>query len=146
MNLIANTAVLAPAAVLVCWTLVMFAWVMVTRMAAFKRAGINLAAAPPGSRYVEVEGSLPPRVNWVAHNFNHLHEQPTVFYALVAILAIGGAGEGVVMWAWGYTGLRIVHSLWQALVNTVPVRFTIFLLSNICLFVLAYNALRLTLG
>lgn len=146
MNVMLNTAILAPAAVLASWSLVILVWVLVTRMPAFKQAGVDLANAPPGGRYVDVEAAMPPRVNWVAHNYNHLMEQPTVFYALVAVLAIGGADDKVALWAWGYTGLRIVHSLWQALVNTVPIRFAIFLLSTVCLFVMAYHALRLTLS
>jgi hypothetical protein len=141
-----NTAILAPAAVLVAWSLVMLLWVVVTRFPAFRKQGIDLGTAPRGARYVDVEASMPPRVNWVAHNYNHLMEQPTIFYPLVAILAIAGAGENAVMWAWGYTGFRIAHSLWQALVNTVPVRFLLFLCSNICLFVLTFFALKLTLG
>jgi hypothetical protein len=146
MNLLLNTAILAPAAVLASWSLLMLMWVMVTRFPAFKQAGIDLTVAPPGGRYPDVEADMPPRVNWVAHNHNHLMEQPTVFYALVAVLAIAGAPESAVAWAWGYTGARILHSLWQTLVNTVPVRLALFMLSNICLWVLAFHALKITLA
>lgn len=146
MTFTLNTEILAPAAVLVAWSLVMMLWTLATRMPAFKKAGVDLVAAPPGGRYVDVESAMPPKVNWIAHNYNHLMEQPTIFYPLVVILAIAGAPEAAVMWAWGYTGLRVLHSLWQALVNTVPVRFVLFLLSNVCLFALTYFALVATLG
>ena len=74
-------------------------------------------------------------------------EQPTLFYAVVAILALAGAGDGLnAQLAWGYAGLRIAHSLWQSLVNTIPVRFTLFLASSLCLTVLAINAVRVTLA
>ena len=140
-----NTAILAPAAVLVAWTLVVLFWTVFTRFPAFKKAGVDLATAPPGGRYPDVEGAMPPRVNWVAHNHNHLMEQPTIFYLLVVILAIAGVGGSAVTWAWAYVGLRICHSLWQILVNTIPVRFGLFLLSTICLVVLACYALMATL-
>jgi hypothetical protein len=146
MNVVLNTEILAPAAVLVSWSLVIFIWVIVTRFPAFKAQGIDLTTAPPGGRYADVEADMPPRVNWVAHNYNHLMEQPTIYYALVAILAIAGAGEAAVLWAWAYAILRILHSLWQILVNTIPVRFLLFCASNLCLFALAFLALRLTLG
>jgi len=146
MNLVANTAVLAPAAVLVAWSMVMVLWVVVTRFPAFGKAGVDLANAEPGGRYVDVEAIMPASVNWKAHNYNHLMEQPTIFYAVVCIIAIAGGSGAVVAWAWAYTGIRIAHSLWQSLVNTVPIRFALFACSNICLLVLSYHALRLTLG
>ena len=140
-----SSSILAPAAVLVAWSMVMFLWVLATRIPAFQKAGVDLANAEPGGRYADVESAMPPRVNWKSHNYTHLMEQPTVFYALVCIIAISGGQGTVVMWAWGYTGFRILHSLWQSLVNTVPVRLLLFLCSNVCLFVLTYQALRLTL-
>jgi len=83
---------------------------------------------------------------WKSHNFTHLMEQPTLFYAAVAILALAGAGEGLnTQLAWGYVAIRIIHSLWQATVNTIPVRFGLYLLSTICLVALAVNAIRATL-
>ena len=141
-----NTEILAPAAVLVAWTLVMLLWTISTRFPAFKKAGIDLAVAPPGGRYVDVEGAMPPQVNWIAHNYNHLMEQPTIFYPLVVILAIAGGSDAAVNWAWGYTGLRIAHSLWQALVNKIPVRFALFFASSVCLMAMTYYALQATLG
>ena len=145
MNVMMNTAILAPAAVLVAWSMVILVWMMATRIPAFSKQGVDLTSEP-GGRYVDVEDQMPARVNWVAHNFRHLMEQPTVFYPLVLVLAITGAPDSAVMWAWGYTGLRVLHSLWQCLVNTVPVRFALYMLSNVCLFALSYFALVATLG
>ncbi len=144
MTLVIDTAILGPAAVLVAWSLLMILWVLATRIPAFNKAGVDLTKADPGSRYVDIEPALPASVNWKSHNHSHLMEQPTLFYALIAILAIAGAGESAVMWAWGYTVFRILHSLWQSLVNTVPVRFVLFLSSNVCLFALCWFALDLT--
>lgn len=83
---------------------------------------------------------------WKSHNYTHLMEQPTLFYATVVILALTGQGGGLnLSLAWAYVGLRVAHSLWQALVNTIPVRFGLFLASTLCLLVLAVNAVRATL-
>ena len=142
-----SAPILAPAAVLVLWSVVMLYWMAGTRIPAMVKSGADLKSAKPGGRGVDLEGVLPDTVNWKGHNYTHLMEQPTLFYAAIAILALAGAGDGVnVQLAWGYTGLRIAHSLWQSLVNTIPVRFALFIASSLCLTVLAINAVRVTLG
>ncbi len=139
--------ILAPAAVLVLWSLVVLLWLVVTRFPAFSRAGISLANAPRGGRYVDVEKDMPERVNWVSHNYTHLMEQPTLFYAVVALLALSGdASATSVAFAWGYTAIRIAHSLWQGLVNVIAVRVALFTLSTVCLWVLAVRAVMRTLA
>ncbi len=140
-----NSPILAPAAVLILWSLTVMMWMIVTRFPAFKNAGVDLANGPAGARYQDVESQLPEKVNWKSHNYTHLMEQPTLFYAVVAILALAGAGSGLnLQLAWAYVGLRIVHSLWQILVNTVPVRVLLFAISSTCLIVMAVNAVRVT--
>jgi len=138
--------ILAPAALLVLWSLVMLMWMVVTRFSAFAKVGIKVNEAAPGARYADVESMMPARVNWKSHNYTHLMEQPTIFYAAVAILALSGAGSGINnTFAWAYVVIRIAHSIWQATVNTIPVRITLFTLSTLCLWVLAVNAVRATL-
>lgn len=138
-------SILGPAAVLVLWSLVVLMWMVATRFPALAKAGMDVADSPRGSRYVDIEKSLPAKVNWVSHNYTHLMEQPTIFYAVVAILAIAGESSAINLTAaWGYVGLRIVHSLWQGLVNIVKVRVVLFTLSTICLWILAFNAVRVT--
>jgi hypothetical protein len=140
-----NPPILAPAAVLVLWSIVVLFWVFATRMKAFSDAGIDLGSAEPGVRYADVESQMPESVNWKSHNFTHLMEQPTLFYALVAILAIAGQGDGFnAMLAWAYALVRILHSLWQSTINTIPVRFGLYLLSTFFLLVLAVSAVGTT--
>ena len=137
--------ILGPAAVLVLWSLVVLLWMTSVRFPAFAKAGINVANTPRGARYADVEKNMPEKVNWVSHNYTHLMEQPTIFFAVIAILAIAGDTSDVNLYAaWGYTGLRIVHSLWQGLVNVVKIRIVLFTLSTICLWVLAINGVRAT--
>ena len=140
-----SVEMLAPAAVLVAWTLVVQLWMTVTRFPALAAAEIDLKSAKPGGRGLDLEGVLPDKVMWKSHNYTHLMEQPTIFYALVAILAIAGATEGDVALAWAYVGIRIVHSFWQVLVNRIPVRVVLFALSSAVLIALAIRALFVTL-
>lgn len=135
---------LAPAAVLVVWTLIMLGWAAILRIPALKKIG-GLAKAPPGGRGQDLEGVLDPKINWKSHNYSHLVEQPTVFYPTVVILAMMGATGLDVTLAWIYVALRIAHSLWQAMVNVVAVRFVIFFASTLVLLTLAIRAVMLTL-
>jgi hypothetical protein len=135
--------ILAPAAVLVVWTLIMLFWMAGVRLPALKKAGIDLGARP-GGRGQDLEGQLDPKTNWPAHNYSHLMEQPTVFYPMVVILAIMGAGAVDVGLAWAYVALRIIHSIWQATVNKVPVRFLLFITSTMALLALAVRAVIAT--
>ena len=137
--------ILAPAALLIVWSSVMLVWMASTRFPAMAKIGAGVGRAKPGARGQDLEGKIPDQVNWKAHNYTHLMEQPTLFYAVVAILAIMGPTRDQVIAAWIYTVLRIAHSLWQALVNTVPVRFLLFLSSTFALAYLAVRALIVTL-
>jgi uncharacterized MAPEG superfamily protein len=142
-----SKAMLAPAAILVLWTLVMVGWTAVARFGAIAKSGVDLKGAPPGGRGQDLEGVLPPKANWKAHNYSHLVEQPTIFYPAVIILAVaGGESQINLALAWAYVGLRIIHSIWQSLVNTIPVRFSLFALSTACLIGLSINAVILTLN
>ena len=138
-------SILAPAAVLVTWSLVMLLWMAGTRLPALKKHGVDVANRPPGGRGQDLEGVLPAQINWKAHNYAHLMEQPTIFYPAVVILAIMGAGAIDVVLAWIYVVLRIIHSVYQATVNVVKVRFLIFLLSTLALTVMAVRAVLATL-
>ncbi len=136
---------LAPAAVLIAWSLVILVWMGATRLPAMRRAGGGLGTAKPGGRGQDLEGVLDDRVNWKAHNYTHLLEQPTLFYAAIVIIAIMGNSALDVVFAWIYVVLRIAHSLWQATVNRVSLRFALFVLGTLCLAYLAVRAVMLTL-
>ncbi len=138
---------LAPAAALILWTCLILLWLMAKRLPAMKAAGIDLAKAAPGGRGADLDPALPNAARWPSHNYTHLLEQPTLFYAVVAVLAIGGgATELTVGLAWAYTALRIAHSVWQISINRLPVRFALFFLSSLCLIALSVLAVVLTLG
>jgi hypothetical protein len=137
---------LAPAAVLVLWTLIVLLWIIPARFGAIAKVeDKSKLPAKRGVRGNDLEGLIPDKANWPAHNHTHLHEQPTLFYAVVVILAITGPGALDLALAWVYVGLRVLHSLWQITVNTIPVRFGLFLLSSLALIVLAVRAALATL-
>jgi hypothetical protein len=135
---------LAPAAVLIAWSLLILFWMAFTRLPALRKAG-GLGAAKPGGRGQDLEGVIPDKINWKSHNYAHLMEQPTLFYAATVIIALLGASALDTVFAWIYVALRIVHSIWQATVNVVKIRFLLFVASTIALIYLAYRALALTL-
>ena len=133
--------ILAPVVALVAWTLVIMAWMAVTRFATFRKMGINLGNIPAGSRGVNLEGRAPDKVQWKAHNYTHLLEQPTIFYAMAITLALMDFGGGLNLWlAWGYVALRIVHSLIQCTSNIVRYRFPVFALASLCLLGMTLHA------
>lgn len=141
--------ILAPAAVLVLWSLLVLMWMGYARFSGVKTVPKEKLRQLPrvGGRGADLEKVLPAQANWVSHNYTHLMEQPTLFYATVLILAVVGDSAGInLMLAWAYVALRIAHSLWQILSNTVPVRFGLFIVSTACLIALAVNALRATLA
>ena len=136
-----DSPILTPVVVLIAWSLVMWAWMYATRLPAIGRAKVKLDPSVPPRTLMD---QLPARVRWKADNYNHLMEQPTLFYAVALVLAIGEAGSGLnVILAWFYVILRIIHSLIQALVNNIPVRFTVFMLSTLCLAGLTWGAVQM---
>ena len=133
--------ILAPVVALVAWTLLIMLWMLVSRFGEFRRLGIKPTTIPPGSRGVDLEGRADPVAQWKSHNYNHLMEQPTLFYAIALTLAAMGFGGGINAWlAWGYVGLRMVHSLIQCTANVVRYRLAIFALASLCLIGLTVHA------
>ncbi len=131
---------LAPVVALIAWSLVMLTWMAVTRFAAARKLGMNLGKSR-GGRGQNLDGVFPDEAQWKAHNYMHLMEQPTLFYAIVFALILMEMDVPINVWlAWGYVGLRIVHSIVQATVNVVKYRFPLFALSTVCLVGLTVHA------
>jgi hypothetical protein len=130
--------ILAPVIALVLWSFVMWAWLYATRIPAITRLKIAFDPRRPHSEFDE---AIPPEVRWKADNYNHLMEQPTIFYATALTLALIGHGAGLNAWlAWSYVGLRVIHSLVQSTVNVVILRFSIFMVSSVVLLIMAVRA------
>ena len=133
-------AMLLPVAVLAAWSLVMWTWMLATRVPAMGKARMH----PEKAKHARSEAynALPSSVRQVADNYNHLMEQPTIFYALALALAVSGSvGLVDVGLAWAYVAIRIIHSIWQATANKVMIRFYLFIASTLVLFPLAGRAI-----
>lgn len=129
--------ILQPVVALMIWTMIMWVWMYATRIPAMQKNPDIDANRLVGATGASLRAMLPDRVNWKADNYNHLHEQPTVFYAVGIVLAIIGAGDGVpALLAWIYTGLRIIHTIVQVTANKVMVRFVLFAVSSAVLMAL----------
>ena len=126
-----HSPMLAPIVALIAWTMVMWTWMYATRLPAIRKLGMKLDPEAPRGAQV---ATLPARVRWKADNYNHLMEQPTLFFALALVLAAVGRDHGwPLVLAWIYVGLRVVHSLLQATWNKIEVRFSVFFLSSLAL-------------
>ncbi len=133
-----HSPILAPVIGLVLWSFVMWAWLYATRIPAVARFKVVYDPQQPAAAF---HAQLPARVRWKADNYNNLMEQPTLFYAVALTLALLGQGEGLnLILAWAYVGLRCVHSLVQALVNVVLVRFAVFMAGSLVLLALTVRA------
>ncbi len=133
-----HSSILAPVVALVLWSFVMGAWLYATRIPAITKGKIVYDPHRPAE---EFHAQLPAQVRWKADNHNNLMEQPTLFYAVALTLALLGAGEGLnTGLAWLYVGLRIAHSLVQAIVNVVMLRFAIFMAASFVLLVMSVRA------
>lgn len=131
---------LQPVVVLIGWTLVMWVWMIAVRLPAMRAAGIRITSLT-GGRGSDADRALPARAQWPSHNYNHLLEQPTIFYAVVGVIVLSGTGYPFnVALAWGYVALRIAHSLVQATFNRVVVRFVLFIASTLALAALTLHA------
>ncbi|KAF3000198.1 hypothetical protein E8E13_006761 [Curvularia kusanoi] len=126
-----RTRLLKPLVVLAGWTFVQEVWMYATRLPAISKYNISDNQETISE---DMKTKIPVEVRRIADNFNHLHEQPTVFYSVaIALTLLGDNNEYTYLAAWGYTGLRIVHSLFQSLVNKIFVRFYIFSTSSLVL-------------
>jgi hypothetical protein len=133
-----STSLLSPVIGLVGWSFVMWAGMYATRIPAmFAQKMKPDPNAPRGEQMAQ----LPANVRWKADNYNHLMEQPTLFYAVAIVLAlVSKRPELDATIAWSYVGLRVLHSFVQAVINKIELRFALFMVSSLVLLVLTVRA------
>lgn len=133
MDFFFGHGMIAPVLALIAWTFVMWLWLYAARIPAMAKHKVDLEAVRMG----RPTNALPPEVTRVADNYNHLHEQPTIFYALALAAQAAGAVDGWSLHlAWAYVLIRIVHSLIQATANIIQVRFLVFSIGSFVLLAL----------
>ena len=139
-----HSEILKPVVALAVWSTIMWIWLYAARLPAMSRAkidGTKMVGTTGRSLREDLVAAGEERASWVADNYNHLMEQPTVFYATAIALALMGMGNGLnATIAWAYVGLRVAHSLVQVLSNRVVVRFSLFMLSGLALAALVLHA------
>lgn len=139
-----NSAILGPVVAMAAWTMIIWIWMYATRLPAMGRAGVdakNMVGSTGGGLRDHLIAKGEERASWVADNYNHLHEAPTVFYAICLVLAMIGQGDNLnATIAWVYVTLRVAHSLVQILSNRVIIRFALFALSTFALIMLVVHA------
>jgi hypothetical protein len=138
-----NSSILTPMLALIVWTAIIWVWMYATRIPAMQKAGLDPAKVKQKSD-LDV---LPLNVRQIADNYNHLHEQPVIFYALLTYCHLTGNADALnVGLAWAYVGLRVVHSLIQCTFNFIPLRFAVFSVGSIVLFIIAGRSVIALLG
>ncbi len=131
-----NVELLQAVVAMILWTMVMWGWMYATRIPAMNAAGVDIATVT-GGKPTDTDELLPEKIQWKAHNYNHLLTEPTLFYAICIVATLtGGTGSINVAIAWIYVGLRVVHSIVQATSNRILHRFSLFALSSICIIIL----------
>lgn len=133
-----HSPLLAPLIALVLWSFVMMAWLYARRIPAMVKGRITYDPQRPAE---EFHARMPARARWAADNYNHLMEQPVLFYAVALALVLLGEDAGLTaVLAWLYVGLRVAHSLVQATVNIVTLRFALFIAASLVLLTMTVRA------
>lgn len=133
-----SQTILQPVVALLTLNFVVFFWMYATRLPAIAKSDIAMDPTVP---MADLMAKLPANVRWKADNYNHLLEQPTMFYAVALTLAVLGAGSELnTTLAWAYVGLRLAHTLIQTLWNKIEIRFAVFFLSSLVLAALVFRA------
>jgi hypothetical protein len=131
-----HNPLLGPILALALWTLLVLFFGAGRTLRAAKTA--DRSKLPRGARGRDLEGHIPPEATWGRQNYEHLVEQPTVFYAvLLALVAMGDQIALNLYLAWAYVGLRVAHSVVQI---TGGKRFLPFIGSTLCLLALVVHA------
>ena len=125
--------VLNPMLAMIAWSGCVVAMLMATRIPVVLKYWGKLQQAMHSD---EMRPKLPARMRYVTDNYNHLLEQPTLFYATVVYIHLAGTATALtVSLAWAYAGTRVVHSVVQLSVNNVSWRAAVFALSSLILLV-----------
>jgi len=138
MPLTASQPLLGPLVALNLWTFGMEAWMYALRLPAMSKYGVT---PHPGLTKAEINSKIPRHLQFPADNYDHLLGQPTQFYAVTVALALLSDDSPLsVRLAWGYVGLRVLHSLVQATRNPIMIRFQIFAASSVVLLAMTVRA------
>jgi hypothetical protein len=124
-----DTAILAPVAALVGWTLFVLVFVPFRRF----RAAFAGKVTARDFKFGE-SANVPGDVTIPNRNFMNLLEAPVLFYVVcIALYVMHKADPGTVTLAWVYFGLRVAHSLVHLTYNRVMHRLAVYAASTVVL-------------
>jgi hypothetical protein len=130
---------LAPVLALVLWTFVMWFWFLALRVPAMGKIEPDLQEFVKNPSLMD---QLPNAAKWSGNNYNHLHEQPVLFYALMFYLFLTETTpEWICYLAWGYVVTRVLHSIVQSTSNKLAIRFALFGAGSFMLFAMGVGAI-----
>ena len=123
--------IFTPMLALVAWTFAMMLYM------AYKRWSAGFAGRlKPGEYKLGESADVPRDVRLAGRNFSNLFEVPVLFYVLcVTLYATRGVSMDLVVMAWVYVALRVLHSLIHVSYNKIIHRFFVYAVS--CFLLLA---------
>ena len=125
-------AILYPMFALATWTSLVLLLVPFRRIRAVARREVTEADFKLGE-----SSAVPPAVSIPNRNYMNLLEAPMLFYVVCLIFYAGAATTtNVILLAWAYVALRLIHSAIHLTYNKVLHRVLVFAASNAVLIVL----------
>lgn len=119
-----NTAILFPVFVQVGLTFFLMFMMGKERFAAYRSKSLEMG--PDGTHPI-----WKGRAAIASNAFHNQFEMPTLFYAVVAFAMLAnGVDDFMLVLAWAYAILRLVHAFIHTTYNHVPHRFFAYLASN----------------
>jgi len=126
-----------PMLVMMGLTLIVWVYMYARRIPFITQSGLRPDQVTPA----ELARLSPPSVSNPSDNLKNLFELPTVFYAIALYLHAVGQVDGVyVVLAWVVVGFRILHSAVHCTVNIVLLRFWLYAISAVALWVMVVRA------
>ena len=123
--------ILDPMLAMLAWSGLIVAILLMTRIPAVARQWGNLQFAKHSD---ELRPKLPEKFRYITDNYNHIFEQPTLFYAVLIYIQLADSASQInVSLAWAYVSLRVIHSAIQLTSNNVSWRAASFATSSLIL-------------
>ena len=102
-------SILDPLLAMLAWSGFIVAILLLTRIPVVIKQWGNLQYAKHSD---ELRPKMSDKFRYITDNYNHIFEQPTLFYAaLIYIHLADTASQTNISLAWAYVSVRVIHSL-----------------------------------
>ena len=124
-------SILNPMLAMMAWSGLIVAILLMTRIPVVIAQWGNLQFAKHSD---ELRPKMSEKFRYITDNYNHIFEQPTLFYAVLIYIQLADtANKTNISLAWAYVFLRVVHSSIQLTSNNVSWRAASFAASSLIL-------------